>query len=165
MQKDAQERSAETIPNVSSCALNFRCNTAGRLSTRDLIAASRSRVEIGARGNEGNDVARGVLGHEMFRNLNSKLGNLFVRERNLSALRETRLCWRRDSTGDVISLRFSLLQIQVYGFNAELYHNMSEAQHKSQGLVAISLMVQVSEFLSSDAPDKTFVHFSNVPGP
>lgn len=37
-----------------------------------------------------------------------------------------------------------LLQIQVYGFNAELYHNMSEAQHKSQGLVAISLMVQVS---------------------
>ena len=37
-----------------------------------------------------------------------------------------------------------LLQIQVYGFNAELYHNMSEAQHKSQGLVAISLMVQVN---------------------
>lgn len=33
----------------------------------------------------------------------------------------------------------------MYGFNAELYHNMSEAQHKSQGLVAISLMVQVSE--------------------
>ncbi|KAI4486179.1 hypothetical protein M0802_012503 [Mischocyttarus mexicanus] len=32
--------------------------------------------------------------------------------------------------------------IQVYGFNAELYHNISEAQHKSQGLVAISLMVQ-----------------------
>ncbi|XP_020282731.1 carbonic anhydrase-related protein 10 [Pseudomyrmex gracilis] len=37
-------------------------------------------------------------------------------------------------------------EIQVYGYNAELYHNMSEAQHKSQGLVAISLMVQVSEF-------------------
>ncbi|KOX70219.1 hypothetical protein WN51_05655 [Melipona quadrifasciata] len=34
-------------------------------------------------------------------------------------------------------------RIQVYGFNAELYHNMSEAQHKSQGLVAISLMVQI----------------------
>ncbi|CAG5092081.1 Similar to CA10: Carbonic anhydrase-related protein 10 (Bos taurus) [Cotesia congregata] len=33
-------------------------------------------------------------------------------------------------------------EIQVFGFNAELYHNMSEAQHKSQGLVAISLMVQ-----------------------
>ncbi|XP_043523179.1 carbonic anhydrase-related protein 10-like [Frieseomelitta varia] len=38
-------------------------------------------------------------------------------------------------------------EIQVYGFNAELYHNMSEAQHKSQGLVAISLMVQVGETL------------------
>jgi hypothetical protein len=48
---------------------------------------------------------------------------------------------------EIISLcLFSLLQIQIYGFNAELYHNMSEAQHKSQGLVAISLMVQVSEF-------------------
>ncbi|XP_012169084.1 carbonic anhydrase-related protein 10 isoform X2 [Bombus affinis] len=38
-------------------------------------------------------------------------------------------------------------EIQVYGFNAELYHNMSEAQHKSQGLVAISLMVQIGETL------------------
>lgn len=36
-------------------------------------------------------------------------------------------------------------QIQLYGFNAELYHNMSEAQHKSQGIVGISLMVQVRE--------------------
>ncbi|ERL85520.1 hypothetical protein D910_02939 [Dendroctonus ponderosae] len=35
-------------------------------------------------------------------------------------------------------------EIQFYGFNKELYHNMSEAQHKSQGIVAISLMVQVS---------------------
>lgn len=37
------------------------------------------------------------------------------------------------------------VQIQLYGFNAELYHNMSEAQHKSQGIVGISLMVQVSK--------------------
>lgn len=36
------------------------------------------------------------------------------------------------------------MQIQLYGFNKELYHNMSEAQHKSQGVVGISLMVQVS---------------------
>ncbi|OXU27952.1 hypothetical protein TSAR_008520 [Trichomalopsis sarcophagae] len=36
-------------------------------------------------------------------------------------------------------------EIQLYGFNAELYHNMSEAQHKSQGLVAISLMVQLGD--------------------
>ncbi|KYN08123.1 Carbonic anhydrase-related protein 10 [Cyphomyrmex costatus] len=41
-------------------------------------------------------------------------------------------------------------EIQVYGFNAELYHNMSEAQHKSQGLVAISLMVQLGETLNPE---------------
>ncbi|XP_031368850.1 carbonic anhydrase-related protein 10-like isoform X2 [Apis dorsata] len=40
--------------------------------------------------------------------------------------------------------------IQVYGYNAELYHNMSEAQHKSQGLVAISLMVQLGETLNPE---------------
>lgn len=36
-------------------------------------------------------------------------------------------------------------EIQLYGFNKELYHNMSEAQHKAQGIVAISLMVQIGE--------------------
>ncbi|XP_046970863.1 carbonic anhydrase-related protein 10 isoform X1 [Vanessa cardui] len=36
-------------------------------------------------------------------------------------------------------------EIQLYGFNKELYHNMSEAQHKSQGVVGISLMVQIGE--------------------
>ncbi|KAE8744488.1 hypothetical protein FOCC_FOCC008876 [Frankliniella occidentalis] len=36
-------------------------------------------------------------------------------------------------------------EIQLYGFNAELYHNMSEAQHKSQGIVAISLMLQIGD--------------------
>lgn len=39
----------------------------------------------------------------------------------------------------------SLPQIQIYGFNKELYHNMSEAQHKSQGIVALSLMVQIGD--------------------
>lgn len=38
-----------------------------------------------------------------------------------------------------------LFQIQIYGFNKELYHNMSEAQHKSQGIVGLSLMVQIGE--------------------
>lgn len=43
-------------------------------------------------------------------------------------------------------IRFIFLaQIQLYGFNKELYHNMSEAQHKSQGIVGISLMVQIGE--------------------
>ncbi|TDG39231.1 hypothetical protein AWZ03_014347, partial [Drosophila navojoa] len=37
------------------------------------------------------------------------------------------------------------IQIQIYGFNKELYHNMSEAQHKSQGIVGLSLMVQIGE--------------------
>ncbi|ALC49720.1 CG1402 [Drosophila busckii] len=36
-------------------------------------------------------------------------------------------------------------EIQIYGFNKELYHNMSEAQHKSQGIVGLSLMVQIGE--------------------
>lgn len=39
----------------------------------------------------------------------------------------------------------SLPQIQIYGFNKELYHNMSEAQHKSQGIVVLSLMVQIGD--------------------
>ena len=38
-----------------------------------------------------------------------------------------------------------LPQIQLYGFNKELYSNMSEAQHKSQGIVGISLMVQIGD--------------------
>ncbi|TMW43575.1 hypothetical protein DOY81_011345, partial [Sarcophaga bullata] len=36
-------------------------------------------------------------------------------------------------------------KIQIYGFNKELYHNMSEAQHKSQGIIGLSLMVQIGE--------------------
>lgn len=44
-----------------------------------------------------------------------------------------------------LSLLLFLLQIQIYGFNKELYHNMSEAQHKSQGIVGLSLMVQIGE--------------------
>nr|XP_018911966.1 PREDICTED: carbonic anhydrase-related protein 10 [Bemisia tabaci] len=36
-------------------------------------------------------------------------------------------------------------EIQLYGYNAELYHNMSEAQHKSQGIVGISVMVQIGD--------------------
>uniref|UniRef100_A0A182FIP3 Uncharacterized protein n=1 Tax=Anopheles albimanus TaxID=7167 RepID=A0A182FIP3_ANOAL len=36
-------------------------------------------------------------------------------------------------------------EIQLYGFNKELYHNMSEAQHKAQGIVGISLMLQIGD--------------------
>ncbi|XP_049836243.1 carbonic anhydrase-related protein 10-like [Schistocerca gregaria] len=36
-------------------------------------------------------------------------------------------------------------EIQLYGFNVDLYKNMSEAQHKSQGIVGISIMLQIRE--------------------
>lgn len=36
-------------------------------------------------------------------------------------------------------------EIQIYGFNSELYHNMSEAQHRAQGIVGLSLMVQIKD--------------------
>ncbi|XP_043279617.1 carbonic anhydrase-related protein 10 [Venturia canescens] len=52
-------------------------------------------------------------------------------------------------------------EIQIYGFNAQLYHNMSEAQHKSQGLVAISVMVQLGYTLNSELRAITSV-FNNV---
>ncbi|XP_050521545.1 carbonic anhydrase-related protein 10 isoform X1 [Daktulosphaira vitifoliae] len=36
-------------------------------------------------------------------------------------------------------------EIQLYGYNTDLYSNMSEAQMKSQGIVGVSLMVQIGE--------------------
>ncbi|KAL7641988.1 UNVERIFIED_CONTAM: hypothetical protein RMT77_007862 [Armadillidium vulgare] len=36
-------------------------------------------------------------------------------------------------------------EIQMYGFNAELYQNMSEARHGSNGIVGVSIMIQVSD--------------------
>jgi hypothetical protein len=42
------------------------------------------------------------------------------------------------------------MQIQLYGFNKELYHNMSEAQHKAQGIVGISMMVQIGDTLTNE---------------
>lgn len=34
-------------------------------------------------------------------------------------------------------------QIQIFGFNSQLYTNFSEAMHKAQGIVVISLLLQV----------------------
>lgn len=42
------------------------------------------------------------------------------------------------------------LKIQIYGFNKELYNNMSEAQYKSQGIVGLSLMVQIGDTLDPE---------------
>ncbi|XP_047121591.1 carbonic anhydrase-related protein 10-like [Schistocerca piceifrons] len=36
-------------------------------------------------------------------------------------------------------------EMQMYAFNAELYKNMSEAQHKSQGIVGVAIMMQIRE--------------------
>lgn len=38
-----------------------------------------------------------------------------------------------------------LLQIQIFGFNSQLYSNFSEALHKAQGIVSISLLLQVRQ--------------------
>lgn len=38
---------------------------------------------------------------------------------------------------------FRLFQIQIFGFNSQLYSNFSEALHKAQGIVVISLLLQV----------------------
>lgn len=35
-------------------------------------------------------------------------------------------------------------QLQLYGFNAELYSNLSDAQQKPNGVAAISIMIRVS---------------------
>lgn len=35
-------------------------------------------------------------------------------------------------------------QIQIFGFNSQLYTNFSEALHKAQGIVVVSLLLQVN---------------------
>lgn len=50
-------------------------------------------------------------------------------------------------------------EIQFYGYNAELYANSSEARHKSQGLVAIAVMIQ-----TSDTPNPELRMLSSVFG-
>lgn len=42
---------------------------------------------------------------------------------------------------------FLIFQIQIFGFNSQLYSNFSEALHRAQGIVAISLLMQVSYIL------------------
>lgn len=34
-------------------------------------------------------------------------------------------------------------QIQIFGFNSQLYNNFSEALHRAQGIVGVSLLLQV----------------------
>ncbi|XP_043275511.1 carbonic anhydrase-related protein 10 isoform X2 [Venturia canescens] len=36
-------------------------------------------------------------------------------------------------------------EIQIYGFNSQLYNNFSDALHRAQGIVAVSLLLQVGD--------------------
>ncbi|CAG9791959.1 unnamed protein product [Diatraea saccharalis] len=36
-------------------------------------------------------------------------------------------------------------EIQIFGFNSQLYSNFSEALHKAQGIVSISLLLQLGD--------------------
>lgn len=49
----------------------------------------------------------------------------------------------------VVYAKLLLLQIQIFGFNSQLYTNFSEALYRAQGVVAISLLLQVSWFTIS----------------
>ncbi len=43
---------------------------------------------------------------------------------------------------------YLFLQLQLHGYNSQLYRNFSEAATRAQGLVAISLLVQVRKYAS-----------------
>ncbi len=43
-----------------------------------------------------------------------------------------------------MSIRYVPFQMQIFGYNAHLYANFSEALTKSQGIVGIALLIQVS---------------------
>lgn len=42
-----------------------------------------------------------------------------------------------------------MLQIQMYAYNTDLYSNYSDAEEKTSGLAAISLMVSVNDSISN----------------
>ncbi|OXA52584.1 Carbonic anhydrase-related protein 10 [Folsomia candida] len=44
-------------------------------------------------------------------------------------------------------------ELQLYGFNVELYSNLSDAQQKPNGVVAISIMIRVSDEEQSKSPN------------
>ncbi|KAK6630401.1 hypothetical protein RUM44_005068 [Polyplax serrata] len=44
-----------------------------------------------------------------------------------------------------VSVLVTLLQIQIFGFNSQLYSNFTEALYRAQGIVAISLLLQLGD--------------------
>nr|XP_029711572.1 carbonic anhydrase 1-like [Aedes albopictus] len=49
-----------------------------------------------------------------------------------------------DGRRDIILEQYADYHL-IYGVNKELYHTMSEEQHKAQGIVGILLMVQIGD--------------------
>ncbi|KAJ8978371.1 hypothetical protein NQ317_005952 [Molorchus minor] len=57
------------------------------------------------------------------------------------------------------SVHSVLFQIQIFGFNSQLYSNFSEALHKAQGIVVISLLLQrAQEQRITLMPHSTITH-------
>jgi hypothetical protein len=52
------------------------------------------------------------------------------------------IIWGMQASNSSLPLLF--LQLQLYGFNVELYSNLSDAQQKPNGVVGISIMIRVS---------------------
>lgn len=42
-----------------------------------------------------------------------------------------------------------LFQIQIFGYNSQLYTNFTDALHRAQGIVAVSVLLQVSFKINS----------------
>lgn len=57
----------------------------------------------------------------------------------------------------------SFTQIQIFGYNSQLYTNFSDAMHRAQGIVAVSILLQVSlswNFVQTNLIYSRFMHFS-----
>lgn len=54
------------------------------------------------------------------------------------------------------------LQLQMYGYNSDLYQNMSDALNKANGLAAISLLIQVSNEVPSNLSFHAQINRSNL---
>ncbi|GFV89194.1 hypothetical protein TNCV_4913931 [Trichonephila clavipes] len=50
-----------------------------------------------------------------------------------------------DRKGWRLQLWYYEAKLQIYGYNSDLYGNMSEASQMSQGLVAMALMIQIGD--------------------
>lgn len=58
--------------------------------------------------------------------------------------------WLIISFTNSIVLIFVSKQLQIFGFNSQLYNNFSDALQRAQGIVALSLLLQVSIWLNID---------------